>query len=60
MIKTHVYHAFASKKRKNNAKTVEAGLVADRHDGMPVDKFIYDASFDESLMFDYPEQEDED
>ena len=42
---------------KNNAKTVEAGLVADRHDGMPVDKFIYDASFDENLMFDYPEQE---
>ena len=42
---------------KNNAITVEAGLIADRHDGMPVDKFIYEASFGEELMFDYNEQE---
>ena len=42
---------------KNNAVTVEAGLIADRHEGIPVDKFIYDSSFDEDLMFNYVEQE---
>ena len=42
---------------KSNCITVEAGLIAERHDGMPVDKFIYDASFDEVLMFNYAEQE---
>ena len=42
---------------KNNDETIEAGLVADRHEGIPVTKYIYDGSFNEELMFNYPEQE---
>ena len=41
---------------KNNSETVEAGLIADRHP-MPVNKFIFPESFDQELMFNYPEQE---
>ena len=42
---------------KENSVIIEAGLIAGRHDGMPVNSFIYEASFGEDLMFNYDEQE---
>ena len=41
---------------KNNSVTVEAGLVADRHN-MPVGRFIYPEALSQDLMFNYSEQE---
>lgn len=41
---------------KNNSVTVEAGLVADRHN-MPVGRFIYPEALSQDLMFNYFEQE---